>query len=330
MHRISRRLVSALALFTMLAFAAPVLAQTGGLRGRVTDDKGQPVEAAVVKIEGKNTARKAEVKTNKKGEYIQIGLFPGDYKITVEKNGLMVSVDGHVGFGDPTPMDIQLKASTASASPAAAERDAKLRGLFEAGVAATQAGNYDDAIAKFNETVTMLPTCHVCYYNIGAAYAKKAQAAQGADADPLWAKAEENYKKSVEVKPDYTDGWAALAALYNQQKKFDLAAAASEKSMGPAGAPGTPGGGGSAPALYNQGVIFWNQNKYNEAKDKFEAATQADPKYGEAWYRLGMAWMNLGDMGKAVTAFEGYMTADPNGPHAAEVKGAIDALKPKK
>ena len=40
--------------------------------------------------------------------------------------------------------------------------------------------------------------------------------------------------------------------------------------------------------------------------------------------------MNLGDMGKAVTAFEGYLANDPNGTHAAEVKGAIDALKPKK
>ena len=284
MHRISRRLVSAMALLTMLAFAAPALAQTGGLRGKITDDKGQPVEGAIVKIEGKNTARKAEIKSNKKGDYIQIGLFPGDYKVTVEKNGLMVSMDGHIGFGDPTVMDIQLKASTATASPAAAERDAKLRALFEAGVAATQAGNYDDAIAKFNETVTMLPTCHVCYYNIGAAYAKKAQAAQGADADALWVKTEENYKKSVELKPDYGDGWGALAALYNQQKKFDLAAEASEKATGPAGAAGGPAGGGSAPALYNQGVIFWNQNKYNEAKDKFEAATQADPKYSEALY----------------------------------------------
>ena len=40
--------------------------------------------------------------------------------------------------------------------------------------------------------------------------------------------------------------------------------------------------------------------------------------------------MNLGDMTKAVTAFEGYLVADPNGSHAGEVKGAIDALKPKK
>jgi tetratricopeptide (TPR) repeat protein len=75
-------------------------------------------------------------------------------------------------------------------------------------------------------------------------------------------------------------------------------------------------------------VILWNQNKFAEAKDRFEAATKADPKYGEAFYRLGMAHMNLGDMAAAVAAFEGYLQADPEGPHAAEVKGAIEALKP--
>lgn len=322
------RLVSALALLTVLAYAGPAVAQTGGLRGKITDAQNQPVEGAIVRIESKGSSRKNQVKSNKKGEYVQIGLFPGEYKVTVEKDGMTVSLDARVSLGDPTVMDVQLRPQSGAASPAQAERDAKLRGLFDAGVAALQAGNYDDGIAKFNEAIVMLPSCHVCYYNIGAAYAKKAQAAQGDAATELWVKTEENYKKSVEIKPDYGEGWNALAALYNQQKKFDLAAEASEKASGPAGAGGA-GGGGNAPALYNQGVIFWNQGKYQEAKDKFDAATKADPKYSEAWYRLGMAWMNLGDMKQAVTAFEGYLQADPNGSHAAEVKQAIDALKPK-
>ena len=72
----------------------------------------------------------------------------------------------------------------------------------------------------------------------------------------------------------------------------------------------TGGGGGNAAALYNQGVILWNQQKYAEAKDKFEAATKADPKHSEAQYRLGMSYVNLGDMPKAVTAFEGYLAID--------------------
>ena len=40
-----------------------------------------------------------------------------------------------------------------------------------------------------------------------------------------------------------------------------------------------------------------------------------------------MANVNLGDMPGAVTAFEGYLKAAPDGPHAAEVKGFIAAMK---
>ncbi len=67
----------------VLLFASPGQAQTGALQGKVTDVAGKPLEKAVVTIEftdGIN--RKYEVKTNKKGEFIQIGLAPGNYKVT--------------------------------------------------------------------------------------------------------------------------------------------------------------------------------------------------------------------------------------------------------
>jgi tetratricopeptide (TPR) repeat protein len=319
MKRICRAVIGAAVFAAAVTLAAPALAQTGGVRGKVTDAEGKGVDGAAVHIESKSMSRKLDVKTNKKGEYVQIGLYPGDYTLTAEKGDLKASADTRVGLGDPTVVDIQLRA----AQSAQADQNAKVRQIFEEGVAAAQAEKYDDAVAKFNEAAGLVPNCHICYYNIGSAYAKKED----------WVKAEEGYKKSVEIKPDYVEGWNALASLYNQQKKYDLATQASEKAAaaggGAAGAAGAAGGGANASALYNQGVILWNQNKYTEAKDKWEAATKADPKYADAFYRLGMAYMNLGDSAKAVTAFEGYLQADPNGSHAAEVKQAIDALKPK-
>src|SRR5262249_61061700 len=79
--------LSMLALVAGLAVATPALAQsTGMVKGVVTDDKGQPVDGAKVSIEmNGGTGRRYESKTNKKGEYIQIGLTGGAYKITTEK-----------------------------------------------------------------------------------------------------------------------------------------------------------------------------------------------------------------------------------------------------
>ena len=321
MVRMSRLALGALGVLVLMLLAAPALAQTGGVRGKVTDAAGKPVEGATVRIEAKSVTRKLEVKTNKKGEYIQIGVFPGEYKITAEKDGKSVSVDARIGLGDPTQVDIQMVEQRAAPNAEQQKKMAELQAAFDAGVTASRANDWDAAITKFQEAATLAPTCHDCYYNIGYANVQKQD----------WAAAEAAYKKATELKPDYAEAWNALANVYNAQKKLDEALAASTKAAeltgASAGAPGAAGGGGNAPALYNQGVILWNQNKYAEARDKFEAATKADPKYGEAFYRLGMAHVNLGDMPKAIAAFEGYLVADPSGSHAEEVKQFLAAMK---
>ena len=323
MVRLSRLMLGVVGLLVMMMLATPASAQTGGVRGKVNDAAGKPVEGASVLIESKGVARKLTVKTNKKGEFIQIGLYPGEYKITAEKEGKVAVADNfRVGLGDPSVLDLQLSAAAATDSADQQKRMSELQASFDAGVAASKAQNYDESIAAFQKALASAPNCHDCYYNIGYAYFQKKD----------YANAETAYKKATELKPDYVEAWNALANVYNVEKKLDEAMAASNKaaelSSGPAGAAGG-GGGGNAAALYNQGVIFWNQQKYAEAKDKFEAATKADPKHAEAQYRLGMSYVNLGDMPHAVTAFEGYLVVAPTGDHAEEVKQFIAAMKPK-
>src|SRR5687768_5427148 len=71
----------------VLALASGVSAQTGMLKGKVVDVKDAPVEGAKVTITAKGMKNTREVKTNKKGEFVQIGLFPGEYSVTAEKDG---------------------------------------------------------------------------------------------------------------------------------------------------------------------------------------------------------------------------------------------------
>jgi tetratricopeptide (TPR) repeat protein len=327
MVRLSRLWVGVLGVSVMMLLATPASAQTGGLRGKVTDAAGKPVEGATVLIEAKGVTRKLTVKTNKKGEFIQIGLYPGEYKVSAEKEGKVAVADNfRVGLGDPAVLDLQLSAGAPTNAAEQQKKMAELQASFDAGVAASKAQNWDEAVAAFQKAAATAPNCHDCYYNIGYAYFQKKD----------YANAEIAYKKATEIKPDYAEAWNALANVYNLEKKLDEALAASNKAAelsqaagtaGAGGAAGAAGGGGSAGALYNQGVILWNQQKYAEAKDKFEAATKADPKHGEAQYRLGMSYVNLGDMPNAVTAFEAYLAAEPSGPHAEEVKQFIGAMK---
>jgi tetratricopeptide (TPR) repeat protein len=313
-HRLATGFLSAV---LVLACAATAAAQTGVVRGKVVDAQGAPVEGAKVTIAAKAMKSSRDLKTNKKGEFVQVGLFPGAYTITVEKEALKATQDAQVSIGDNPPIEIKL-AAAAGGSAEQTAKAAALQKAFDEGVEFSKAGKFDESIAKFNEAIVQAPGCYDCYYNIGYANSQKKD----------WEQAEIAYKKAVELKPDHAAAWTGLANVYNVQKKTDLAMEATAKAGQYGGGGMATGGGANAGSLYNQGVILWNAQKYAEAKEKFEAAIKADPKYAEAWYLLGKAHINLGEYANAVTAFEGYLQAEPDGSHAAEVKKNIDDLKP--
>ncbi|HVZ21375.1 MAG TPA: tetratricopeptide repeat protein [Vicinamibacterales bacterium] len=300
----------ALAVLLTLA-AAPALAQSI-VRGKVVDAQNKPVDGATISIESVDTGRKVQTKTDKKGEFMQIGLQTGNYKVTASKDKVGTDTKpARISQGSPTELAFTL-APAGAAAPDNKEA-AAIQAAAQAGVDALNAGNYDEAIAKFNEVVAKVPTCGDCYAHIGSAYMAKKQ----------YDDAETAFKKSVEIKPS-ADAYNGLANLYNTQKKFDLAADASSKAAQLSA--GTPGGGG-AEASYNQGVIFFNSQKFADAKTAFEAAVKADPNMALAHYQLGMTALNLGQIPQAVESLQTYLKLDPNGPKAAEVKAALPALE---
>jgi tetratricopeptide (TPR) repeat protein len=320
MGAVIRRPLTVCTLLLGLALVGmPAYAQTGQVKGKVVDAKNQPVEKAVVLIEAVDgMGRKFKVETNKKGEYIQIGVPPGQYRLTASKESLSESHDQRIGL-DQAEVNFSLKPGGAGGgSPEerkkAEARVAAIKGNFEAGVKLSNEGKWDEAIAKFNEVIVEAPKCVECYTNIASVQVQKK------DLDA----AEATYKKALEVNPQSADAYNGLATLYNAQKKFDQAAEASAMAakLG-AAAPG----GASASTVFNQGVIAWNASKIADAKKSFEEAVRLDPKLADAQYWLGMANLNEGKMPEAATSFEEYLKLDPSGKYAEQAKGILSQIK---
>jgi tetratricopeptide (TPR) repeat protein len=303
-------------LVATLAFALPAAAQ-GLVQGTVADAQGQPIDGVTIAIEQDGTNRHFDMKTNKKGEFMQIGLSSGKYKVTATKDKLSATKDVQVSQGRPASVKLVLGAA-AAASPADSAAATAMRKVIDDAIAASNAGRYDEAIAGFQKATESNASCFACYYNVGYNYAQKKD----------YDNAETNYKKAIEVKADYADAYAGLASVYNAQRKFDLAAAASAKATELSS---TLGGGntasGGADAFYNQGVILWNGGKVADAKKAFESAIQANPNHAEAHYQLGMALVNEGNLAGAGTEFETYLKLAPTGPNAATAKSLVAQLK---
>jgi tetratricopeptide (TPR) repeat protein len=324
-----RRALTTTVLALAVAFIAAPAAAQGSIRGKVVDEQGNPVDGAKVSILNVETsARSLETKTNKKGEYLQVGLSPGKYKITVTKGDLTATKDTQVHL-DMGTLDFTLTAATAGGAPPmskeeAAKQKAKIDAMnaaFKEGVDLVNQGKDSDAIAKFQEVIAAAPTCAECYSNIGTIQVRQKK----------FDDAEQSYKKAIELKPDFADPYAGLATVYNAQKKPDQALEASKKAaeLSSAGAAGTPGaaGGASASAVFNQGVILWNAGKIPEAQTQFEQAVKLDPNLAEAHYWYGMALVNAGKTADAKTQFEEYLKLAPTGQYAELAKNILASIK---
>jgi len=304
-HNFTARVAPFLCAFVLLAFAPAATM----IKGKVADAKGQPMVGVAIAIEAIGSARKLTTKTDKRGEFIQLLTEGGQYRVTAsdEKAG-MAQTELRVSLGRISEANLVLAPATAANNDAKA---AELKKAFEEGVAASRAGNHDAAIAKFQAALVVSPACFDCVFNIGVAQlAKKDDKA-----------AEESWKKAIEMKPDYAEALNALSTMYNNQKRFDEAAAMGAKAAAAGGA------GGGADATFNQGIILWNQGKIADAKVKFEETIKANPAHADAHYQLGMALLNEGKLPDAVSAFESYVKLDPNGQYATQAKGMIAQLK---
>lgn len=301
-----------------LALGSTARAQsTGMVRGVVKDASGKPVDGAKINIDSDANNRHFETKSDKKGEFIQIGLAPGPYKVTAEKDKVASAstpVTVRIAAGPPVTLVL---GTAGGATPEMAAKTAALKKTFEEGVASSRAGNHDAAIASFQAAAELNPNCYDCYYNIAYSETQKKD----------YEKAEAAYKKAIELKADYAEAYSGLANVYNATRKFDQAAEASAKAMELSAGGASAAGGGNADAMFNQGVILWNAGKVAEAKKQFEAAIAANPNHAESHYQLGMALVNEGNLAGATTEFETYLKLAPTGPNAPTAKGILGTLK---
>src|SRR5215831_16218321 len=134
-RRITSRLaLAALASVVVLASVVPAAAQ-GMITGKVVDAKGEPVADAKITIEQTDgVTRKFETKSDKKGEFIQIGLQSSSFKVTAEAKEGTASATTRVSQRGPSSVKLVIGGGAGN-DAAVAAKTAELRKAFDDGVA---------------------------------------------------------------------------------------------------------------------------------------------------------------------------------------------------
>src|SRR5579871_3823444 len=112
------RLVRLALSFGIFAAALPVFAQEsrGTLSGSVTDPTGAQIPNAKVVVTEIHTGTKIETVSDSAGQYTAPFLLPGDYDISVTKEGFKGTLRKavHVGSGDHPVIDFKLDVGSAA------------------------------------------------------------------------------------------------------------------------------------------------------------------------------------------------------------------------
>ncbi len=317
-------------LMAVLAGAGTSWAQNGGLSGHATLQDGTSCVKCPVIIERQDIHATLTTKTDKKGNYIYIGLTPGMYKVTLQDPGgkTLFWITKHVEIGDPTEVNFDLPKELANQqkeNPQAAQQNAEaqkeqqqlnsLKEVFNQGVAQENAGQWADAAATFQKGEAMAKG-----NNIPVVLAHEAQAYGKAK---MYDQAVATYQKLLALNPNDASAHNGLGAVYAEMNKLPEAQAEFQKSaqLDPAGA---------AKAYYNEGAILSNAGKMDDAAAAFKQATVADPKFEDAYFLEAQALMGkatVGPDGKVVPApgtveaLQTYLQLDADNVKAGKPKG---------
>jgi len=83
----------------------------GKIEGTVNDSNGNPLEKVTITITSlKASTGHINIKTDRKGKFIQVGLWPGRYQVSLKKSGyLPVSYEVRVRIAESTKLEVKME-----------------------------------------------------------------------------------------------------------------------------------------------------------------------------------------------------------------------------
>jgi tetratricopeptide (TPR) repeat protein len=341
-----KQLIGWAVVLVVMAAGLPIFAQTGELSGKCTDEKGAPMAGHIILIDRHDIKGTYKTKTDKKGNYVYLGLKSGSYKVTLQspsgqdiffQDGILIKMgettEENFDMAKEKAYAAQHQADILKANPELQrkmEEQAKeaksytnLKEVFDLGVALYNNKQYAEAadifekampLAKGNNQGVVLSRLADCY--------GKAQ---------KFDKALEYYPKAIAASPTDATLHNNLGDVYARMGKLPEAQAEFQKAV-------ELNPGGASQYYFNLGALMYNMGKMDEAAAALKKATDVDPKNAEAFY-----WEALALMGKASVTADGRVTAppgtaealdtylklEPNGPHAAEAQSMLQTLQGK-
>jgi tetratricopeptide (TPR) repeat protein len=359
-----KSLIPALLLVLALGLSLPfALAQTTGtVKGVAKDSDGKPIVGADVEWTGTESGHTYKLKTNNKGEYFSLGIVPGKYNVKLSKDGKELFHLNGIPVGlDEVSQDIDLKKEQAAqaqgqgltpeqakakadaAAKAAAENKTvgTLNDKLNAAKAASDAGDYETAIATLNEANQIDATRDLIWFKLGDAYRMSAtKQTDPAEKKKRYEMASTAYQKAIDLRSASEtaqkdpENNLKMAAYYNNLAEVDAKSQKTDDSIANYNKASQLDPTHAATYLFNEGAVLTNAGKVDDAIVAFDKVIAADPTKADAYY-----WKGVNLIGKATLkgdkmvapdgtaeAFQKYLELQPDGKLAQPAKDMLASI----
>jgi tetratricopeptide (TPR) repeat protein len=351
-----------LVLVVSLCVPAAFAQAMGSVKGVVKDAEGKPIVGVTVEWLGIETGRKYTLKTNGKGEYFSLGITPGKYKLTVSKDGKQIFFLNGIPVGvDEVVQDVDLKKEvekqaqgqgmTAEQAKQYQEQQAQaaketntvksLNEKLTAAKTASDAGDFDTAIATLTEANQMDPTRDLIWFRLGDAYRMSAaKQTDPAEKQKRFETSATDYQKAIELRSGSeaakkdADNNAKIAAYYNNLAEVYAKSNKIDDSVASYGKAAELDPTHAAQYMFNTGAVLTNAGKVDAAIVAFDKVIAADPNRAAAYY-----WKGVNMIGKATLkgdkmvapegtaeAFQKYLELEPTGTFAQPAKDMLASI----
>lgn len=279
----------------------------GRITGRVLDPEGKPLEKAEVSIVSQKTASMHyDLRTDKQGRFLQIGLMPGYYVMTVKKEGFApYSQEIHVGVAGEAVYELTLKSVEAALEKTYSEADK----LFLKASKLYADQRFPEAASAYEQAVELDPSNWRYLLNLGLSY-KKANKPEEALAA---------FRKAVELNPESYSTNKETGEALAREGRFAEAKPFYEKAAGLS--PDDPD------AHFNFGVCLVNTGESEAALLHFQKTVELKPDYADAYYQTGTILIGQNKVPEARAALEKFLELAPDHEKAGIAKQLVEFLK---
>ncbi len=313
-------LKTALIVLLVVACSSAMVAQAGigkgRLGGQVLDESDKPVVGAKVKIEYLTNTRVSETVTDDKGQWSFGNLASGNIRITVSFDGYLTETHlvtvSQVNVNKPHRARLLVDPSIKARAEAEKAYNESVKAL-ETGNQLVSERKFDEALALFNDFAAKNPDIIIINFNIGDAYREMKDFEQ----------AKSYYQKVLDYAKEKNDiplqgkAISSFGLLALRQNNMKEAQSLFEQSLAlnPT----------DEILAYNVAEIYFGSNDTDKAVEYYQKAIQIKPDWSEPYMKIGYAFLNKGDIAKAIGAFEEFLKHEPEGSEQAAI--AQDLIK---